>query len=161
MFHFVYQELARYPNIKASGDWHIQVTICQTPIMLPNSLSYILWKAPQTPMPQLLPPASAVEVIESEPSFCLCVCLSICVWTLSQPTCLTYTDTLFQKKRNFSSWIFPRAQGHGHVTWGREKSAYQFSKQFLKKMHPKIWNGSLPILQRLSTCVKHFLANLG
>ncbi len=26
--------------------------------------------------------------------------------------------SLFQKKRNFSPWIFPGAQGQGHVTWG-------------------------------------------
>ncbi len=34
----------------------------------------------------LLPPVSAVEVIESEP----CVCLSVCLWALSRPNRLTY-----------------------------------------------------------------------
>ena len=38
-----------------------------------------------------------------------------------------YTQS--QKKRNFSSWIFPGARGHCHVTRGHEKSAYGFSCQ--------------------------------
>ena len=40
--------------------------------------------------------------------------------------------TLSQKKRNFSSWIFPGAQGQGHVTLDHGKSACRFSKQFSK-----------------------------
>ncbi len=36
--------------------------------------------------------------------------------------------TLFSnfKKRNFSPWIFPGAQGQGHVTWGHEKCMQTF-----------------------------------
>ena len=43
--------------------------------------------------------------------------------------CMVMEVTLFlfytqsQKKRNFSSWIFPGAQGQGHVTLDHGKSA--------------------------------------
>ncbi len=37
------------------------------------------------------------------------------------PTNATYTQS--QKKRNFSSWIFPGAQGQGHMTLDHGKSA--------------------------------------
>ncbi len=35
--------------------------------------------------------------------------------------CLCLHYSLFQKKCNFSPWIFPGAQGQGHVTWGHVK----------------------------------------
>ena len=38
-----------------------------------------------------------------------------------------YTQSL--KKRNFSSWGFPGAQGRGHVSQGHKKSANLFSKK--------------------------------
>ncbi len=49
-----------------------------------------------------LPPASAVEVIESESCFCVCVCVSVCVSALSQPNRLTY-DLEF----SYESWAWP------------------------------------------------------
>ncbi len=46
----------------------------------------------------LLPPASAVKVIESEPS----VCVSVCLWTLSRPNRLTYDLDFWH-----GSWPWP------------------------------------------------------
>ena len=42
-------------------------------------------------------------------------------WT--KEVCAVLSYSLFQKKRNFSPWFFPGAQGQGHVTWGHEKFA--------------------------------------
>ena len=58
----------------------------------------------------------------------------ISTWTTSDHGQIwkeTATHSLYtqsQKKRNFSSGIFPGAQGQGHVTLDHGKSAYRFSK---------------------------------
>ncbi len=50
---------------------------------------------------------------------------------------LKFRHTQSQLKRNFSSWIFPGAQGQVHVTRGHQKSAYGLFGKLLIWTLPK------------------------